>query len=89
MARHPTRNFRPNPDYYLPVESAAAEAGVSMNVLLQALLREFLADPTGRLAALAPHLDVIAAETQRRGRPPTAGRRAPRTEVPAEAPANP
>jgi hypothetical protein len=69
MTRHPTRNFRPNPDYYLPVESAADEAGVSMNVLLQALLREFLVDPAGRLAALEPHLEAVAAETPRRGRP--------------------
>ncbi|MEN3308841.1 MAG: hypothetical protein V7603_5043 [Micromonosporaceae bacterium] len=74
MTRHDTRNFRPNPDYYLPVESAAGEAGVSMNVLLQALLREFLTDPAGRLAALAPHLEAVAAETPRRGRPAAAAR---------------
>ncbi|GGM90016.1 hypothetical protein ACFFX1_49310 [Dactylosporangium sucinum] len=71
MARHPTRNFRPNPRYYDPVEAAAA-AGVSMNVLLQAMLREFLAAPAARLAALAPHLQAVAAETPRRGRPSTA-----------------
>ncbi len=61
--------FRPDPRYYEPVETVAAEAGVSMNVLLQAMLREFLANPTTRLAALAPHLGAVAAETPRRGRP--------------------
>lgn len=69
VTRHPTRNFRPNPAYYEAVERIAADAGVSMNVLLQALLREFGDDPAGRLATLAPHLEAVTAETPRRGRP--------------------
>ena len=71
MARHQTRNFRPNPAYYEPVEAAAAEVGISMNVLIQAMLREFMSDQDARLAALKPHLDVVASETPRRGRPST------------------
>ena len=69
MTRYPTRNFRPDPVYYQQVERIAAETGVSMNVLLQALLREFMADPTERLAVLKPHLEAVAAQTPRRGRP--------------------
>jgi hypothetical protein len=69
MPRYATRNFRPNPAYYEPVEAAAEEAGVSMNVLLQAMLREFIADPAARLAALDEHVKAVAAITPRRGRP--------------------
>ena len=69
MTRHAVRNFRPDPGLYEPVEKLAAATGISMNVLLQATLREFLADPAGRLAALAPHLQAVAAATPRRGRP--------------------
>jgi hypothetical protein len=71
MARHRTRNFRPNPAYYEPVEEIAEKAGVSMNVLLQAMLREFIQNPKDRLAALDEHLQAVAAETPRRGRPTT------------------
>lgn len=69
MPRHRTRNFRPDPRYYEPAEKTADKAGFSMNVLLQALLREFNADPEARLAALDEHLKAVAAETPRRGRP--------------------
>ncbi|MDG4785401.1 hypothetical protein O7626_05545 [Micromonospora sp. WMMD1102] len=69
MTRWPTKNFRPNPVYAEAGEDAADEAGVSFNVLVQAMLRELRADPAGRLAALAPHIQAVAAETPSRGRP--------------------
>lgn len=69
VTRYPTKNFRPKPAYFKAGEAAAGTAGVSMNVLLQAMLRELAADPAGRLAALAPHLQAVAAETPGRGRP--------------------
>jgi hypothetical protein len=72
MTRFGTRNFRPNPIYYEGAERIADDAGVSINVLLQALLRELLAEPEDRLAALEPHLAAVAAETPRRGRPSSA-----------------
>jgi hypothetical protein len=72
MTRHPARNFRPDPDLYAQVERIAEDAGVSMNVFLQALLRELIADlaadPDRRLAVLAPHLEAVAAATPPRGR---------------------
>lgn len=69
MTRWPPRNFRPNPADYDQAKTNADAGDINMSHLLQAFLREFNADPGGRLQALKPYLDAIAAETRPRGRP--------------------
>lgn len=65
----PTRSIRVDLDReYAPAVRAAQAAGYPVNTLIRACLREIAADPVGRLAALAPYLAAVEADTPM-GRP--------------------
>lgn len=66
--RFTNRNYRPSDAEYDTAKAATDAAGLNMNQLVRALLREFNESPQQRIAALAIHLRVVAEDTPR-GRP--------------------
>lgn len=67
--RFTNRNYRPDDVEYEPARKSAEGAGLNMNQLIRAMLREFNERPERRLRALSKHLRAVADDTPR-GRPP-------------------